>query len=252
MIVAFLSLSVTFGISGFAQEGQDAGKDKEKDKKTVTVKIVRDEDGKVTVIDTTISTDGKVRGYQYEYTIQDMDEQMARLDEQMRDLERDMEHFEIQMDLESDLDTVYEVGDSTVKRVIIRKGGAAGERPCPRGEFRFGFEEFPGFEWHGGDFMMPRMPMSPQWEALLQSIPMGRITSFEIKDRKDGKRIIIDMDDEAPVMIMAPYRHHGKANAPRKIIIERDVQDLQVPPPPPPPPPPAEEKKGSAPQPEKG
>jgi hypothetical protein len=190
LIISSLAVAITLVISvqGFSQDKKEPGKD---DEKTITLKIIKDDNGKVTVIDTTITTEGNGKELQYEYTI--------------RDLNREMEGFEDQMREMVNCEDVF--------------------IPCP--------------------------PMSPQFETLLQSIPMGKITGFQVKDRKGGKRIIIDIDDEAPVMIMAPYRHRGHSMGPKRIIIERDMDDMQVPPPPPPPPP-ADQPREPAPKPDKG
>ncbi len=258
LIVAVLALSVTFGLTGYAQDKPDPGKDD----KTVTLKIVTDDNGKVTVIDTTITTKGKDIGnekeYWYQYRMKDMDQQMAEVEAQMRDLEDQMKRYEVEIrmgDGMKDLDSIVRLGDSIEKHMIIRGMGPDCKRPCPPPAVWFGDDEFPehfNFDFRGDDFDFPEYPISRQWESLLQSIPMGKIKGFQVKDRKGGKRIIIDIDDEAPVVIMAPYRHHGSGHGygQKKVVIKRDLKDLDIPPPPPPPPP-AEPPK-ETPKPNKG
>lgn len=240
LTVFALALTLVFPAGSFAQDKTGQGKDEE----TITLKIVKDDNGKVTVIDTTITTKGKGKSMQYEYVIKDYEKEMAGLEDQMRDLEEDMKQFEVQVmvgDEMDDIDSIVWVGDSIKKHIVIRGMGHPRVMKAPHGEMFFGDEDcIQKFNWNGDceDVFMPRPPVSPQLESLLQSIPMGKIIGFQIKDRKDGKRIIIDIDDEAPILFMAPYRHSGRNMGAKKIIIERDMEDMQVPPPPPPPPPP--------------
>ncbi|MEI7896055.1 MAG: hypothetical protein WCJ26_03390, partial [bacterium] len=67
---------------------------------------------------------------------------------------------------------------------------------------------------------------------LLGEIPMERVTSYSIKDHKNGKRIVIDLSD-APmfenqprvVVIQAPgMRQHGRNHGERqvKVIVNTD------------------------------
>jgi hypothetical protein len=239
--VLVLAFIFAFPTGSFAQDKTGQGKDEE----TITLKIVKDDNGKVTVIDTTIiTTRGQGKSLKYEYTVRDYEKQRAQLEDQMRDLEKDMQEFNIEVmvgDEMKDIDSIVWVGDSIKKHIIIRGMGPGGMNRAPHGEMFFGDEDcIQRFNWNGDceDVFMTRPPVSPQLESLLQSIPMGKITGFQIKDRKDGKRIIIDIDDEAPIMFVAPYRHSGRNMGAKKIIIERDMEDMQVPPPPPPPPPP--------------
>jgi hypothetical protein len=255
LIVAALAMAVTFGhaVRGYSQEKPDPG-DKEN---TITLKIVKDDNGKVTVIDTTITTKGKEKTLQYEYTLRSMDKQMAEMEHQLQEMENQMKHYEVEVRMGDELenmDSVIRIGDSIEKHIIIRGMGPECDRPCPPAEMEMWFGDDEGFrhmDFDNEDFEFPEFPMPPQWEALLQSIPKGTIKGFQIKDRKDGKRIIIDVDDDAPVMIMAPYRHHGGNRVEKRVIIRGDADDLQIPPPPPPPPPPAEEKD-KTPKPNKG
>jgi hypothetical protein len=243
-ILAVLALSVTFGLSGYSQGNQEPGKDEKK----VTLKIVKDENGKVTVIDTTLATKGEGKGktYQYEYTIQNLDREMDQLEDQLKDMQDRMKYFDVEVrmgDELEDMDSVIRIGDSIEKHIMIRGMGPDCKRPF-------------NFDFRGDDFDVPEFPMPPQWEALLQSVPMGKIKGFQVKDRKDGKRIIIDVDDEYPMVIMEPYvhkymNHRGKmGHGGNRIIIEREIQD--VPPPPPPPPPPPADQKDSPPKQHKG
>ncbi|MCX6268257.1 MAG: hypothetical protein NTW16_13005 [Bacteroidetes bacterium] len=126
------------------------------------------------------------------------------------------------------------------------------------------FDELEGFDcekWAEDcemeDFMSERMPPPGRGGAMraggrgqtlndiLGEIPMDRVVSYSIKDRKDGKRIIIDLDD-APmfersnkvIIIREPGRNNRRMHHPERQVKVVVNSDDSVPPPPPPPPPP--------------
>jgi hypothetical protein len=82
---------------------------------------------------------------------------------------------------------------------------------------------------------------------ILGDIPMDRVVSYSIKDRKNGKRIIIDLNDapmferqERVVVIREPGRAHrnmDRGDRQVKVIVNTEDNEEAVPPPPPPPPP---------------
>lgn len=93
---------------------------------------------------------------------------------------------------------------------------------------------------------------------LLGNIPMDRVVSYSIKDRKHGKRIVIDLDDapaferqDRVIVIREPRSMRSGQNHPDRRVkvimnsedgdekMEKSVEQsgIEVPPPPPPPPP---------------
>ena len=97
---------------------------------------------------------------------------------------------------------------------------------------------------------------------ILGDIPMERVTSYSIKDRKNGKRIIIDLNDapmfdnqERVIVIREPIRRPVNRNYPERRVkvdvnVDDDVKLDRTPPPPPPPPsvpppPPSQQDKTS-------
>jgi hypothetical protein len=187
-----------------------------KNQKTVQMKIVTTENGKTTVYDTTITTNepGDTDALEYEMRI--------------------MEGNEMNFDT-----LIIEGEDSLQKRIIIHGGPGMGRGPC-EGHLRME-EMCPGmpfdFSWNGfGDVdedIFLSAPFPGQFESILGSIPMGAVKGFKIKEKKGGKRIIIDIDDDYPVMMMQNYNRRMAApkvvRTPRTIIIEREED---VPPPP--------------------
>ena len=207
-----------------------------KNQKTVQMKIVTTENGKTTVLDTTITTTepGDLKEYQY---------QLQVMDDQMKDMEKGMKEMEIELSEgmgDFDIDTlVIDNGDSIHKKIIIRGGRGMGrgngcdhmrmEDCCPGMPF--------GFSWDGDEdenLVFPA-PFPGQMESILGSIPMGAVKGFKIKEKKGGKRIIIDIDDDYPMMMMQNFNYGipapRPARTPRTIIIQKEVN---TPPPPPP------------------
>ncbi len=83
---------------------------------------------------------------------------------------------------------------------------------------------------------------------LLGNIPMDRVVGYTIKDRKHGKRIVIDLNDapmferqERVIVLRDPGKMHRKRdNQERQMRVIVDTDDDKSVPPPPPPPPPAQ------------
>lgn len=252
VITLIVSAIFIFPVKLNAQENQKQAKDQ----KTIKLKVVTSDNGKVTVMDTTITSGDPDVLKEYEYKMQVMDDQMRAMDDQMKQME-----IELSGGLEGmDVDTlVINTGDSIQKRIIIHGGpgiGSAGgcdhlklEGCCPGMPFNF--------DWNGFDMdddEMMTVPAFPgQFESILGSIPMGAIKGFKIKEKKGGKRIIIDIDDDYPVMMMQNFNQRTQAprspRPPRTIIIEKEVN---TPPPPPPSAPSKPEPPKESSKPEKG
>ena len=223
---------------------QDTGK-KESHKKVV-LKIVSDDNGKTTIIDTTMEIPDSAmidsikkeidkvivlgrggkharikmhqmpEGYDYQFEIPPIPD-CPMLLEDLEELELD------RMDLARDMENFH------------------WEQRAPRMERR-----------------MLRMDNHRQTLTdVLGDIPMDRVASYSIKDRKNGKRIIIDLND-APmfdreknvIIIREPARmHRPKKTSGRKVKVyvnpEEDIIMEKVPeaPAPPPPPPASESQK---------
>jgi hypothetical protein len=224
---------------------QDAKKTS-KNEKTIQMKIVTTENGKTTVIDTTITTTepGDLKEYEY---------QMRVMDDQVKDMDKEMKEMEIELSGDMgdvDIDTlVIDNGDSIHKKIIIHGGRGMGrgnecdhmrmEDCCPGMPF--------GFSWNSDDDdnVVFSAPFPGRLESILGSIPMGAVKGFKIKEKKGGKRIIIDIDDDYPMM-MQNFNYSlpvpKVVRTPRTIIIQKEVNT-------PPPPPPAAPGKPEPPKP---
>jgi hypothetical protein len=93
---------------------------------------------------------------------------------------------------------------------------------------------------------------------VLGDIPMSRVKSYSIKDTKNGKRIVIDLEngplveqENKIIVIREPGRHYGHGGPRHQVKVIRhsnggEMQEEITAPedaPPPPPPPPAPDKK---------
>ena len=140
-------------------------------------------------------------------------------------------------------------------------------------------EELEDFDWEG---MAPDCDMAERiWERaapgqyrrvmrsggheqtlndILGEIPMDRVVSYSIKDRKNGKRIIIDLNDapmfekqDRVIVIREPGRmQHNRTHPGRQVKVYMNSDDdakldnsSEPPPPPPVPPPPVKPDKTS-------
>jgi|WetSurMetagenome_2_1015567.scaffolds.fasta_scaffold492256_1 hypothetical protein len=212
-------------------------KEKSGGKKTIKLQVVTDENGKVTKLDTTITAEGD-EGMNYEYHLEG-------LEDQMKDLEEQMENMKVTVD--NGLITITETdstggNDSVRKHIIVRRAPGHMKMEMPDRFMYFNDEDVPCPPMPGwcddesDGFFRGQLP--PEYQSLLESITLGHITGFKVIDRKGGKRVIIDMDDN-PVMMMRPVTPKHR-HAPQRIVIEKNVQapappDAPVPPPPPPP-----------------
>ncbi|MEI7490840.1 MAG: hypothetical protein WCK92_05535 [Bacteroidota bacterium] len=176
---------------------------KDKDGK-VRVHIIREENGKKTEIDTVISSPGAMDSKEIEALIGDVKSNMKDAEEQMKELE---------LTIGSEDDSVMTDSSGHHKYMFKFRGKNGCPTICmkdfPR-DFNYNFEmpdmpelsECPeGFE-HGffnqqgpgpQVFSMPKRGES--LSDVLGDIPMSRVKSYKVIDKKGGKRIIIDLED---------------------------------------------------------
>jgi hypothetical protein len=197
---AFLLLSTTLGFS------QDPGKnaDKKEKKATIVIKVKKDGD-KTTVTDSTfdLSTpEGK----------KNFEKFMAEHEKNMKGMEKELQELEVSVNI-PDLDSLGL--DSVCKKVRIISSGSGHPRcyyinPGKAGDFSYDFEvppppppppgdfDFGQFGCDNYDGQMKVLRFNKQQSTLsdlIGDIPMERVKGYTIKDRKNGKRIIIDIED---------------------------------------------------------
>ena len=169
------------------------------------VLIIKDVDGKKTTIDTVFSSKDTIDS-------KDLEDLMATVHMRMGDVDERMKDFSIY--LGSDNDST--LNDSTGHHKVIYMFNGDGR--CPRGwakagqhAFRYNFEmpevpELPDFnrEFDSDDFrhFAPGVKVITSHQKgetlsdVLGDIPMSKVKSYKITDKKGGKRIVIDIEDD--------------------------------------------------------
>jgi len=185
--------------------------DKQNPKSVYKIKIIKDDNGKKVVIDTTISVNSKMDK-------EKLDALMENLEGKMEDLKAEMK--DLQLSFGSFGDSAVNDSSGHHKAYTYRFHC---NPSCPRirihenpGAFNYNFElpDIPDFpelpqiterEWGNGwqGYMQGPDVIGPQrgGESLsdvLGNIPMSRVKSYKIIDKKGGKRIIIDLQDGLP------------------------------------------------------
>jgi len=207
IIVILMILAVIY--SGSAR-AQDTTAVKKAEKEVIVLKLKKDADGKSIDIDTTftISNQEQMNAFR---------EYMKQFNKEMDRYHDDMKSLRLEMDLNGLDDFAFSsdsLADSALQRLIITNRKAI--RPhvriqrSPR-SYYYDFDvpcppepplppDLPAMEWYDKpDKIMRIGPKGNTLDELLGPIPMERVKSYQIKERKGGKRIIIDVDD-APVM----------------------------------------------------
>jgi hypothetical protein len=219
---------------------QDTAK-KESPKK-IAIKIVSDDNGKTTVIDTIMDIPDSI-----------MIDSIKKEIDKVLFLRQDGKHLRLKMHkMPQGFDYDFEIPSPP---------------PCPMDP-----DELEEFEFEGRapcfdmeDFTWERRVPGPDRRAIrsgghrqtltdiLGEIPMDRVVSYSIKDRKNGKRIIIDLNDapmfekqDRVIVIREPGRMQRSRNFPGrqvKVYVNSDddaqMEKTPEPPAPPPVPPPS-------------
>ena len=249
-----IKTALTFGIAllltifitrpAFSQEQA-----KKEQHKKIIMKIVTDDNGKTTIIDTT----------------------MEMPDSAMSD--------SVRAEIEKVIEMNHHGKHSRMKIHKMPEGFSYDfEMPCLP-DCPMNMETMEDFDLEGmvpgmdqEDFMWDRSAPGPDCRVMrsgnhgqtlsdiLGDIPMDRVVGYTIKDRKNGKRITIDLNDgpmferqDRVIVIREPARMHRNMNRGDrqvKVIMNAEDDDTKVGksedqsvPPPPPPPPPAKPKK---------
>lgn len=217
---------------------QDTGK-KESHKKIV-LKIVSDDNGKTTIIDTTM-----------EFSDSAMIDSIKKEIDKVIVIGKGGKHARIRMQqMPEGFDYQFEIPPIPDCQMLLED---IEELEMDKMDLA---REMENFHWEQRAPRMERrmLRMDNHRQTLtdvLGDIPMDRVKSYSIKDRKDGKRIIIDLND-APmfdrekdvIIIREPARmHRPKKSSGRKVKVymnpEEDIRmekapESQTPPSPPP------------------
>lgn len=175
MLVAVIALfSFT---SAMAQEEPDSSTNK-----TIKIKMITKKGGNTKVFDTTLQRSGKLLE-------EEMAELMKDLKVEMSDLSKEMEDLDLEIELESGEDGFSYNFDHDIKIEIPEIPDIESMMKDYRDCFDFRgvtprhrLDPFRGHEGRG-------------LNELLGNIPMDRVTSYSVKERKNGKRIVIDVEN---------------------------------------------------------
>jgi hypothetical protein len=199
--------------SALAQEEPDRSMNK-----TIKIKMITKKGGNTKVFDTTLQRSGKLLEGE-------MMELMKELKVEMSDLSREMENLDLEIELQSMDSTRADSLENEIEKVIIRDHGKNRKHirihSLPEwysygidNDFEIELPELPDVESMMKDYddcfdfrgAFPGHGLVPLGEhergglnELLGDIPMDRVKSYSVKERKNGKRIVIDVENSPSI-----------------------------------------------------
>lgn len=235
-------LTVLFILAGPGKGMAQDKKSKKPQKATVVIKINK-EDGKTKIIDTTFVLSDPADHEKFE-------KYMKQYEGDLKSIEDNLKNMEVTVNI-PDLDDSLKLDSLTKQITVISKGM---DHP------HFKFHERPEAFSYSYDFDTPAMPEAPghfrefdpedfmpehdmkvmrfnqkgqSLNEILGEIPMDHVKSYSIKEKKNGKRITIDVSDypffehHDKVIIMRAPGATPRPDGRKKIIIEREHGDKQ-------------------------
>jgi hypothetical protein len=172
----------------------------------VVLKIKKDVNGKSTVIDTTFTIDSPAAQLSLEEYLEKHEKDLEKLSDKLRDIDIDIDLSELKDSiLEDSMEDLANVFRKEIRIPHFKWDQHPGsfkyrfEFPCPD-EFNFpipGNDETFEFPVPEGEMkMFGYDSKESNLSDILGNIPMDRVKNYSIKERKNGKRIIIDIEDE--------------------------------------------------------
>ncbi|MCX6248925.1 MAG: hypothetical protein NTW10_14460 [Bacteroidetes bacterium] len=204
-----ISLAIFLAIPGFSQ---DTTKVKGEKKVKIVARVVDEKNGKTRVYDTTINLDRELKPGEKEKIMKEIQVKMKSNDDQMKRMEVELSATDLPDS--GMLDSIQH----TCKKFVMMQGcsgkGRSMRNCCSQG-FNFesdfdmpegccnpgaGFEQF-GNGCYPGMFAEDFQGMMNRGEGeslndLLGDIPMDRVTSYSIKETKNGKKITIELKND--------------------------------------------------------
>jgi hypothetical protein len=248
-LLGFTAIATLFlAFSGFSQ---DTTKVKSGKKGKIVAKVVADKNGHYTVYDTTINLDRDLKPGEQQEIMKNIQVRMKDIDDQMKNVEIELSDLNLPDSLLND--SAFCKSARMMWKNCQGNGQWKGE--CLPGGFSYDFDmDNPGNclgicrgRGHGGNLCPPGSCRSMMMigdddpgetlSDLIGDIPLDRVTSYSIKDIKNGKKIVIEVQDEPfggscnKVIVISGQGkggHHGKGygrNVQKKIIIQGDDMD---------------------------
>lgn len=250
LYVTFIFMMAMAISTGYSQDSKTTT-----GQKTVKVKVVKEKNGKTTVLDTTFTSKGQVNQ-------EELREMIDRLKDNMKEMESELKKMDINIAVNIDDSLDIDSLCKHQKKIIMFGNGCKngnGHNECCPHSFKFDydldqdlsglpdFQEMPdmqGFDNGYFNFGVPCLPncgtqfngeQEGTLKDILGNIPMERVKSYSIKDTKKGKKIVIEVEN-APlfesncktIIMRGPSGHsrmhynNGKKNADVKVIIRTD------------------------------
>ena len=237
-----LSIALTIFITrpGFSQDTTKMKGDK---KVRIVAKIIEDKNGKRQEFDTTINLDRRLKPGEEQEMMKDFEIRFRDLDDQMKDLQVEMN--EMMLPDSGMMDSARRF----TERAFRFRGGPGNmhfRRNFSPRAFNFDYDfEMPDTperdqplinEFENEDRPELSKEKNESLNDLLGNIPMDRVKSYSIKDTKDGKRIVIELNKEPfiqhhrDVIIIRSPRPEGRpGQGPRHQIRKRVIIKEQAP-----------------------
>lgn len=179
--LAILLVGVTFLLAGnlVAQDTVPA-----KQQKVIKIKVDKDGDGESVSIDTTFVIENDFDMQQFEKAMKEYEIQMVELGKNMKELEIEIDSEEM---------------EKAMQEAHTALRGIYAERPH-RGQFQRGPRGDRHFFDRSGCCQTYRIHSPKRGETLsdvLGHIPMSAVTNYKVKETKNGKRITIEVSDDA-------------------------------------------------------
>lgn len=249
-LATIMTIILTF--PGFTQDTL-----KKNPKTTLKLKIIKDENGKKTIIDTTITSSKSLDSGEIDEIIANLDDNMKGLDEGLKELNISLSQMKLpdsaMMDSIRKMTARIRIMSKNFKHPDFRWHNRPGsfdynfdfdtpEPPEPPEPPETHGEHHHHFDWNVEPFDVEPPAMRRNDGSLmdlLRNIPMDRIKSFNIKEKKDGTRITIEVghgsvlgsprSSERTIIIRpdrggtpAPQHESGRH---KKVIIKSDPED---------------------------
>ena len=183
LITGLVTLAFSNGVMG---QDPDPAKSK---KARVVLKISKDDKGNTTVVDTIFNLADPEGQKEFEEAMKQYELQIGKMEEKLKNME-------VYVNIPDLPDSLM---DDSVERHFMFSGKDL-ECPhfkwyCKPGEFSYDLDDCDKFI-RGPGIRNFRFESNEQTLSdLLGEIPMSRVKSYTIKDRKNGKRIVIDLED---------------------------------------------------------
>ena len=233
-LVLTLMMALVFAAAVFAQDTVP-----DKKRKVIKLRVESDGDNEIISVDTTIVIDENFNEQAFQTYMSNFKDKMKNMElhlqgleleeDQLKEMEQALQEMEIHLE-------GVNFGNEDLENLIH-------VYEHPKAPYHMGFySDHPrsqGYNWfsdcHGKDFMKCKSKKGESLSDVLGDIPMSAVKSYKIRDTKYGKKIVIEVNDDFPILHSEdlivisrpspPRMHVKKPKFHREIIIERDSDE---------------------------